>query len=78
MVPISTGFTPFKLLFGDEVVYLEELKNKSARIISETKNTDYQQVSKDAIKETRLDAIEQINKYKAESRKWRDGKVKLT
>jgi hypothetical protein len=30
----STGFTPFKLLFGDELVTTEEIKLGSARVIA--------------------------------------------
>jgi hypothetical protein len=34
-------------------------------------------IAKDAIEETRLQAVEHINKYQAETIKWRDWKVKL-
>ena len=51
----STGFMPFKLLFGD---------------------TDYH-VAKDTIEGVRLQAVENINKYQAETIKWRDRKVRL-
>jgi hypothetical protein len=35
------------------------------------------QITKDTIEGTRLQAIEHINKYQAETIKWRDRKVKL-
>jgi hypothetical protein len=36
----STGFSPFKLLFEDEVVSLEELKSKSTRVTCAAEDTD--------------------------------------
>ena len=72
----STGFTPFKLLFGDEVITPEEAKTGSIRTIASIEEADYQ-VTKDTIEETRLQAIEHIDKYQAEIIKWRDRKVRL-
>jgi hypothetical protein len=40
------SFNHFKLLFGDEVVFLEEIKNRSARVTCTTKDTDREKVSK--------------------------------
>jgi hypothetical protein len=34
----STGFTPFKLLFGDEAITLEEAKMGSIRTTASTEN----------------------------------------
>jgi transposase InsO family protein len=75
----STGFTPLKLLFGDEAITLEEAKAGSIRIVASAKDkaeADYS-VEKDAIEGIRLQAVENINKYQAEIIKWRDRKVRL-
>jgi hypothetical protein len=73
----STGFTPFKLLFGGEAITPEEAKAGSIRTtISAEDETDYH-VAKDTIEGTRLQAVENINKYQAETIKWCDRKVRL-
>jgi hypothetical protein len=73
----STGFTPFKLLSGDESITLEEAKTVSIRTIASVEDEADYQVTKDTIEGTRLQAIENINKYQAETIKWRDRKVCL-
>jgi hypothetical protein len=70
----STGFTPFKLLFGDEAITPEEAKAGSIRTTSY--EADYH-VAKDTIEGTRLQAVENINKYQVETIKWHDIKVRL-
>jgi transposase InsO family protein len=73
----STGFTPFKLLFGDEAITPKEAKAGSIRTTGSAEDeTDYE-VTKDTIEGTRLQAIEHINKYQAGTIKWRDRKVRL-
>jgi hypothetical protein len=75
----STGFTPFKLLFGDEAITPEEAKAGSIRIVASVEDeaeADYS-VEKDAIEGIRLQVVENINKYQAETVKWRDRKVRL-
>jgi hypothetical protein len=73
----STGFTPFKLLFGDEAITPEEAKARSIRIVASVEDeADYSMV-KDAIEGIRLQAVENINKYQAETIKWCDRKVRL-
>jgi hypothetical protein len=75
----STGFTPFKLLFGDEAITPEEAKAGSIRIIASAEDeaeADYS-VDKDDIEGIRLQVVENINKYQAETIKWRDRKVQL-
>jgi hypothetical protein len=67
----STGFTSFKLLFGDEAITPEEATKPSAE-----DEANYQ-TTKDTIEGTRLQAIEHINKYQAETIRWRDRKVRL-
>jgi hypothetical protein len=73
----STGFTPFKLLFGDEAITPEEAKAGSIRTTASAEDKADYQVTKYTIEGTRLQAIEQINKYQAETIKWRDRKVRL-
>jgi ribonuclease HI len=68
----SKGFTPFKLLFGDEAITPEEAKTRSIRTIASTEDEADYQVTKDTIEGTKLQAIEHINKYQAETIKWRD------
>jgi hypothetical protein len=75
----STGFTPFKLLFGDEAITLEEAKAGSTRTVASAEDkaeADYS-VEKDSIEGIRLQAVENINKYQAETIRWRDRKVRL-
>jgi hypothetical protein len=71
----STGFTPFKLLFGDEAITPEEATTGRTTASAEDE-ADYQ-ITKDTIEGTRLQAIEHINKYQAETIRWRDRKVRL-
>jgi hypothetical protein len=75
----STGFTPFKLLFGDETITPEEAKAGSIRTVASAEGEDAfeHSVEKDAIEGIRLQAVENINKYQAETIKWRDRKVRL-
>jgi hypothetical protein len=73
----STGFTPFKLLFGDEAITPEEAKAGSIRTVASGEDEADYFVAKDAIEWTRLQAVENINKYQAETIKWRDRKVRL-
>jgi hypothetical protein len=73
----STCFTPFKLLFGDEAITLEEAKAGSIRTVASAEDEADYSVDKDAIEGIRLQAVENINKYQAEIIKWRDRKVRL-
>jgi hypothetical protein len=77
IVSRSTGFTPFKLLFGDEEITPEEAKTGSIRTTASTEDEADYQITKDTIEETRLQSIEHINKYQAETIRWRDRKVRL-
>jgi hypothetical protein len=63
----STGFTPFKLLFGDEAITPEEAKAGSIRIVASVEDEADYSMAKDAIEGTRLQAVENINKYQAET-----------
>jgi hypothetical protein len=73
----STGFTPFKLLFGNEAITPEEAKAGSIRTIALAGDEADYSVVKDVIEGTRLQAVENINKYQAKTIKWRDRKVWL-
>jgi hypothetical protein len=73
----STDFTPFKLLFGDEAITPEEAMAGSIRTVASAENEANYSMAKDAIKGIRLQAVENINKYQAETIKWRDRKVRL-
>jgi hypothetical protein len=73
----STSFTPFKLLFGDEAITLEEARTGSIRTKASTEDEVDCLITKDTIEGTRLQAIEHINKYQTETIKWRDRKVRL-
>jgi hypothetical protein len=73
----SIGFTPFKLLFGDEAITPEEAKAGSIRTVALAEDKVDYSVAKDAIEGTRLQAVENINKYQAKTIKWRDRKVRL-
>jgi hypothetical protein len=73
----STGFTPFKLLFGDEAITPKEAKVGSIRTAASAEDEVDYHMAKDTIEGTRLQAVENINKYQAETIKWRDRKVRL-
>jgi hypothetical protein len=72
----ATSFTPFRLLFGTEAMTPEEIKNESMIVLKgkEIKEVD-QKVEKDMIELTILEAAENIEKYKKETKTWRDKKV---
>jgi hypothetical protein len=73
----STGFTPFKLLFGDKAITPEEAKTRSIRTTASAEDEADYQITKDTIEGTRLQAIKHINKYQTEKIRWRDRKVRL-
>jgi hypothetical protein len=73
----STGFTPFKLLFGDEAITLEEANVGSIRTTTLAEDEADYHVAKHTIEGIRLQAVENINKYQAKTIKWHDRKVQL-
>jgi hypothetical protein len=73
----STGFKPFKILFGDKTITPEEAKAGSIRTVASVEDEADYHVAKDTIEGTRLQAVENINKYQAETIKWHDRKVRL-
>jgi hypothetical protein len=50
----STGFTPFKLLFGDEAITPEEAKARSIRTAASAEYEGDYHVAKDTVEGTRL------------------------
>jgi transposase InsO family protein len=62
MVSRTTGFTPFKLLYGEEAMLPEKIKHKSLHTVRQTMAED-EEYSKETIKATRLEAVENIAKY---------------
>jgi hypothetical protein len=77
VVSRSTGFTPFKLLFVDEAITPEEARAGSIRILASAEDEEDCKIIKDTIEGTRLQAIDHINKYQAETVKSHDRKVRL-
>jgi hypothetical protein len=62
-------------LFGDEAIKPEEARTGSIRTTTSAEDETNCHITKDTIEGTRLQAIEHINKYQAETIKWRDRKV---
>jgi hypothetical protein len=77
VVSRSTGFTTFKLLFRDEAITPEEARTWSIRTLASAEDKDNCKITKDTIEGVRLQAIDHITKYQAETVKWRDRKVRL-
>jgi transposase InsO family protein len=77
VVSRSAGFTPFKLLFGDEAITPEEAKAGLIRTLASAEDEESCKITKETIEGTRFQAVDHINKYQAETIKWRDRKVKL-
>jgi hypothetical protein len=77
VVSRSIGSTPFKLLFGDEAITPEEARRGSIRTMASTEDEEGYKITKDTIEGTRLQEVDHINRYQAETIKWRDRKVKL-
>ena len=70
----TIGFTPFKLLYGEEAMLPEEIKHQSLRVMKQALVAD-EEYSKETIEGIRLEAIENITKYLEQTRKWRDIQV---
>jgi hypothetical protein len=67
IVSRSTGFTSFKLMFGDEAITPEEARTGSIRTLALTEDEGDCQITKDTIDGTRLQEIEHNNKYQTKS-----------
>ena len=74
-VSISTNFTPFKLLYGEEAMTPEEIKFKGPRINVQIIEEEEQVTSKDLLKEERMKEIQNLKKYQKETKNWYNKKV---
>jgi hypothetical protein len=72
----ATKFTPFKLLYGEEPVTLEEIKFRSARTRAETTYSPTKAKSKDLLEPECMKVVENLQSYQNKTRAWRDKKVK--
>ena len=70
----TTGFTPFKLLYGEEAMLPKEVRHQSLHVIKQALAED-EEYFKEMIEGTRLEAVENIAKYQKQTRNWRDSKV---
>jgi hypothetical protein len=70
-------FTPFKLLYGEEPVTLEEIKLCIARTKMEATYSPSEAEAKDLLEPKCMKAVENLQSYQNETRAWRDKKVKL-
>ena len=70
----STGFTPFRLLFGEEAVTQEEVKAGSFRTVT-TVEAD-KAITTDTIEEGRLNAVNNLKKYAEAMKTSYDKKVR--
>ena len=64
----ATGFTPFKLLYGEEAMLPEEFKHQNLRVMKHTLATD-EEYSKETVEGSRLEAVENITKYQEQTKK---------
>jgi hypothetical protein len=60
-------FTPFKLLFGDEAITPEEARTGSIRTLASAEDKDSCKITKVNIEGVKLQAIDYIHKYQAET-----------
>ncbi|CAN6182917.1 unnamed protein product [Urochloa humidicola] len=70
------GFTPFKLLFGEEAMTPEEAALRSLRVI-EASDPEMESTVKDLAEETRLAAVENLERYQKETAVWRNKRIKI-
>jgi hypothetical protein len=70
----TMGFTPFKLLYGEQAMLPEGIKHQSLRVTKQTLAA-YEEYSKETIEGLRWKAVENITKCQEQTRKWRDSQV---
>ena len=63
----TTGFTSFKLLYGEEAMLPEEVRHQSLRVIEQALAED-EEYSKETIEGTRLEVVENITKYQEQTK----------
>jgi hypothetical protein len=73
----SNKIQPFKLLYGEEPVTLEEINLCSAGTRTEATYSPNEAKSKDLLEPEHMKAVENLQAYHNETRAWRDKKVKL-
>jgi hypothetical protein len=73
----SEKFTPFKLLYGEELVPPEEIKLRNARTKTEAFYDPTEAKSKDLLESEHMKVVDNLQSYQNETRAWRDKKVKL-
>jgi hypothetical protein len=61
-------------LYGEEAMLPEDMKHQSLRVMKQVLAAD-EEYSKEMIKGTRLEAVENITKYQEQTRRWRDSQV---
>jgi hypothetical protein len=71
----ATGFTPFHLMYGSEVMTPQELKHGSPRTNKLVVPEVDEPTSKDLIDEDRVLALQALNKYQVHTKAWRDNTV---
>jgi hypothetical protein len=69
-------FTPFKLLYKEEPIALEEIKLRSARTKAEVVYNPTIAENKDLLEPERRKAFKNLQSYQNETSAWRDKKVK--
>jgi hypothetical protein len=74
MTSRAMGFTPFKMLYREEAMLPEEAKHQSLRVLKHALVSD-EEYSKETIEGTRLEAMQNINKYQEQTKNWRDSQV---
>jgi hypothetical protein len=67
-------FTPFKLLYGEESVTLEEIKLHSARTRMEATYSPNEDELKDLPEPERMKLVENLQSYQNKTTAWRDKK----
>jgi hypothetical protein len=72
-----TKYTPFKLLYGEEPVTLEEIKLRSAKTRTEANYSLSEAEAKDFLESEHMKVVKNIQSCQNETRAWRDKKVKL-
>jgi transposase InsO family protein len=72
----STKFNPFKLLYGEEAMTLEEVKFKGPRTNKQVIEEEEQATTKDLLEERRMQTIQNLSRYQKETKEWYNKKVK--
>jgi hypothetical protein len=73
-LPEQQALPPFKLLYGEEAMLLEEIKHESLRAMRQTMAED-EEYFKKMIEGIRLEAVDNILKYQDQTKKWRDESI---